>query len=741
MKLKRVMFGFCCVCLSLLVVLPAHAADIASYEQAADRAVAQLVEDQGDLMDFYGNPTLLQGPIDVVAGATTLRMGQGAGWLFALRFTKPAKPLYYLAFVHEDASVDVQTAKALPAGLVAVPLQGADSTTAGAVSTREQAYALLLRALLGHSEQGRRIYAAQSQITTATATVATWNGDVTLSGGPGWLFFVDDVPTANWAHPCRYVLVSEDGSLHVEKWSTPPKDMAAFAELTSWTDAALRTPTSASATDPFESLPAAATPAANRHAVIISGGYNQYSNYSRYWNDCAFFFITLKKYGFLDENIHVLFADGTDPGVDRPDGSSSPLDFDGDGTPDIEYSATKANIALVFNNLAAKLGSDDILYVFATDHGGAESSNLYPYWSPDVVLYLWGEYITADALASEFDKVKPKAVAAIFEQCFSGGMVEKLAAPNRVIMSASRWWELSYAKAPDYAYDEFSYYATLALHTPVVGDSNGDEISTMEEAYLYALANDSRQSEVLTPSLDNAGEHPSYSSTPWNLGRRLSLWGFDEKLLAPVYAGYVQTDPGEDYPDVGEAQGWNADDGLWKYDLPFTFPFAGKNYTSVNVSSNGILYFGAPQTGGRNSVNGLAASQAIAPLWDDLTTEYGGLDIYIKAASEYVTFAWDAVAYVDSISVTPAVRLYRDGSFTLYYSSGNDLIGRLPQRDKTIGMSGMDGMHLSLDNGAPYLEYISKHFRPAAAPVPAQVLLAPPAAGAEAVFVAPEMRN
>ena len=64
-------------------------------------------------------------------------------------------------------------------------------------------------------------------------------------------------------------------------------------------------------------------------------------------------------------------------------------------------------------------------------------------------LYLWNVTTISDAaFATEVNKVTTKATVAIFEQCYSGGMIDNLKGPNRVLMSASRFWELSYAMAP-----------------------------------------------------------------------------------------------------------------------------------------------------------------------------------------------------------------------------------------------------------------------------------------------------
>jgi len=724
------------VMLFVLFACPARAfsAEIASYSQARDRLEAQVIGDRADVAEVMGNPAGMTGPIDVTAGAQRLRLGHGPGWLFAVRLDIGKNPLYAVAFVGQDATVDVAQATAAPDGLSPAPRQAA-ARRATAVTGRDEAYAVLLADLLGHSAQGRRIYAATARVEGASVSVATWMDAVTVSGGPGWLFFVDDAPKANWTHACRYVLVGQDGALTVQKAKTPPNDMAAFTELTTWPqpEAGLSTPAAKSsaltAATAVTGAPRQSTPAANRYAVIISGGWDQYNNHVRYWNDCAFFYNTLKQHGFLSDHITVLYADGTDPAVDRSDGVSSPLDFDGDSVPDINYSATRANITTVFNQLGATLGANDILYIFTTDHGGAQSGNAAPYNTPNVVLYLWGEIINGDELAAEVNKVtNPKAVLGIFEQCFSGGMVEKLAGTNRVVMSASRWWELSYAMGPDYTYDEFSYYVTTALSDASKGDTNGDGIVTMEEAYLYALARDSHQSELLDGGGDNEGEHPAYRSDPWDLGRTLSLGGIDAAARPPVLAGYSQFETDEAFPtpDPSAAKGWHADDATWSHALPFPFPLAGTIYANVSVSSNGLLYFANPSTSGVNSINGLTASLAISPHWDNLTTLGAGFDIYVTDTAQHVTFVWQAETYVDQRPVNVGLRLYPDGHFTLYYGTGNELTSRVTMRDKTIGVAAGSVLHPALRNGVSDLgSALAMDFRKAASPwaVPAVSLL------------------
>lgn len=685
--------------IALFLALPspvmAQTTDIAMLSQARDRLVATLSAEDTDYTEILARSDSVTGPMEVIAGNQTLRLGQGPGWLLAVRRPEGSRPPFILAFVGRDARVDMKTAKTLPAGFAS--LRSAARTLPPAVlETRNQAFAFLVENLLGHSTDGYRVHAAKTMISAPSVTIPLWRKEITLNGGPGWLFFVDDLPQANWDHPCRFVLVSPDGTMTVERATTPPTNMDDFEELTSWpkADLIIQSPKDISGR-----TRAGSTPAARRHAVIISGGANKWSNYPRYWNDCAYFFATLKAHGFLDNNIHVLFADGTDPAPDRPDGQSSPLDFDGDGRPDIEHNATRQTVALVFDQLAATLGPEDILYIFATDHGASQEINEYPYYYPFVVLCLWGEDITGEEMAAEVNKVPAGIVVGIFEQCFSGGLVERLKGPGRVVMSASRWWEYSYAMPPNYEYDEFSFHVTRALAEPARGDSNGDGLVTMEEAYLYGLVNDGWKSELVDHSLANQGEHPSYISDPWDLGRQVTLLGRFPEAQAPRYGEYIQTETGEIFPeDPGTPMGWQADDASWPTDIPFAFPLGGRTYRTMSVSSNGILFFGSADPGPKNDVDALAQIVALAPLWDDLTTEDG--DIFIASSPQEMTISWEASTYVDQVPVSTAARIRPDGSVTfLYGPASNQFTGRLTGRDKTIGLSTPRGLHLGLANG------------------------------------------
>ncbi|MFH1746802.1 MAG: hypothetical protein ABIG44_07125, partial [Planctomycetota bacterium] len=166
---------------------------------------------------------------------------------------------------------------------------------------------------------------------------------------------------------------------------------------------------------------------------------------------------------------------------------------------------------------------------------------------------------------------------------------------------------------------------------------------------------------------------------------------------------YLEIDMGtNEYAVVGIAQGWHADDNSWTYSLPFSFEFFGQQYTSVSVCSNGFLNFSGSSNDYSNSDSELIAAVRIAPLWDDLRTDYGGGDIFIDASIPLqVTIRWVGERWSSGEAVAFSATLFKGGTIQFNYGPGNT--GLSP----TIGISGGDGTHylLSTYNNASTLTY------------------------------------
>ncbi len=197
----------------------------------------------------------------------------------------------------------------------------------------------------------------------------------------------------------------------------------------------------------------------------------------------------------------------------------------------------------------------------------------------------------------------------------------------------------------------------------------------------------------LTPTIGvSSGDGQTYDLSSYN---GLSNLHYAKALMQrPVAAGaYLPVIlPDNEFEAVGTAQNWKADNSTWTLALPFAFPFYDGSYTSVQVSSNGFLQFAGPDWAGDrwNSTSSLARNRRIAPLWDDLTTEYDNDDIYVDTSrSGEVTIRWQT----DYGDVQTAVTLYADGRIRLHDGAENTYL------TPTVGVSAGDNLNYTLVAG------------------------------------------
>ncbi|MFH1419622.1 MAG: putative Ig domain-containing protein, partial [Planctomycetota bacterium] len=162
----------------------------------------------------------------------------------------------------------------------------------------------------------------------------------------------------------------------------------------------------------------------------------------------------------------------------------------------------------------------------------------------------------------------------------------------------------------------------------------------------------------------------------------------------PPQGAYAEVDLGSSgFAEVGTAQGWQADNQVWLYPLPFSFPFYGTHYGSVWVCSNGFLHFGMSSSASPDNSDAiLRAATRIAPMWDDLRTTGTGQDIFIDSGtSGEVTVRWAAeTVAVPNDPCNFSVTLYSDGKIRFHYGVGNTNL------TPTIGISRGNGSQYTL---------------------------------------------
>jgi hypothetical protein len=378
--------------------------------------------------------------------------------------------------------------------------------------TSQQAINLVLSQVLATELEQVDVYMVDVAKAGQNTISLENNKIVDMPYASNWVFFVDDMPFANWAHPCRYIFVDEaTGNYQIVNEDFFPVDWKTSYTSISEMDrpTPIDLPVNQNAT--INGL----DPNPNLYAVIING-----ADQDRYWNDISAIYCTLLDvYGYTKENIFVHYVNGY---------STFGNDFDGPpSSDDIDYDAYKTSILHTFSEMAGEsstspeipeLGPDDGLFIFVDDHGYLSGGHSY--------INLPGDDLGDWEMAEALEGINCAQIIAVLEPCQIGGFEDELSdyvnynvsCKNRSIQTASEdessWAEVWITGAN---YDEFVYYWTAAArgyyphddypweeshevgsfpfynYPDLVGhpgdhdpDLNGDGFVQMEEAFEYA---------------------------------------------------------------------------------------------------------------------------------------------------------------------------------------------------------------------------------------------------------------
>jgi subtilisin family serine protease len=115
------------------------------------------------------------------------------------------------------------------------------------------------------------------------------------------------------------------------------------------------------------------------------------------------------------------------------------------------------------------------------------------------------------------------------------------------------------------------------------------------------------------------------------------------------------------------------------YSLPFTFPFFGENFTKVNITTNGNLYFSPPPLRSNGDVDEIHSSlkkleqhKMISAMWDDLRTDGSfGDDVYVVTPNaNSIIFRWKGVTFGELLPVNFEIELRSNGTILMRYGTG-----------------------------------------------------------------------
>jgi len=302
-----------------------------------------------------------------------------------------------------------------------------------------------------------------------------------------WLVMIDDNPEANFGHPVRWVFINADFSGHSEiyKKDFPPLIFSDGGKGKSIDFKCINL-------TPIKCVVSGSVfhPAYREYqfidhrckfAVLVSGGINSGSNYSRYPQNLKSMYNMLRIAGFPKSQIYVYYADGsTNLDCDNTDNDNN----DNTGN-DVTGGAIEADIRARIDGICATSNNRrDILVTYFTNHG-----------SDDQGACLWD--ITADGL-DDAELYSPAELAEdaancavlkhfmIHDQCYAGEFLTMAADGhhnNLVVYAAATASEVSWGREYMAQWEQNDITSTTinAMHQDVVTNGNLTSTAGMTE--------------------------------------------------------------------------------------------------------------------------------------------------------------------------------------------------------------------------------------------------------------------
>ena len=232
-----------------------------------------------------------------------------------------------------------------------------------------------------------------------------------------------------------------------------------------------------------------------KYGVLISTNQvltDDVAYHSEWWYDLVLQYQMLRQNGFKDENIYVLYGDGTDFDTAHCAYNASAI-F---GRAITDMPVNKSNIEQVFKTLDSRIGRFDYLYVWWMGHGhgsGAGQCDL------SMSISNTGEHVSDAEFKSYLDHVdayRKRTIAVM--TCHSGGIVDDLntAGDKTVVLASSTCVESSYdanTTCNNIQHADVNYTMPNILKEkdpclcPVASDGDGNGLVSLEEAHQYNL--------------------------------------------------------------------------------------------------------------------------------------------------------------------------------------------------------------------------------------------------------------
>ena len=148
---------------------------------------------------------------------------------------------------------------------------------ANAQITKSEADAIVLNTIVNDTT---KVVYAMSESISSNISVYTANGEEIFNPYEiSYVYFIDDIPAANWEHPCRYCFINEkNGSYTMMNKTIYPDNYHAFASIgKQYVENRWQWPYS------NYTIPPKAMPNSKLYAVLIAGDVGLYGSDQKAW--------------------------------------------------------------------------------------------------------------------------------------------------------------------------------------------------------------------------------------------------------------------------------------------------------------------------------------------------------------------------------------------------------------------------------------------------------------------------